>query len=52
VANIEPNSSQDVSNMAGATVLILAGLITLVWIGFIGRLIVHLLPVAMSCSAN
>jgi hypothetical protein len=52
VANIEPNSSQDVSNLAGIIVLILAGLITLVWIGFIGQLIVHVLPVAASCSAN
>ena len=29
MADIEPNSSQDMSNLAGAIVLILAGLITL-----------------------
>jgi hypothetical protein len=47
VANIEPNSSQDVSDLAGAIVLILAGLITIAWTGLIGRLIVHVLPVAV-----
>jgi hypothetical protein len=34
MVNLEPNSSQDASNLAGAIVLILSGLITLAWIGF------------------
>jgi len=52
VADIEPNSSQDMSNLAGAIVLILAGLITLAWIGFIGRMIVYVLRVRAGCSAS
>jgi hypothetical protein len=39
-------------NLAGAIVLILSGLITLAWIGFIGAMIVHVLQVAVSCSAS
>jgi len=52
MVNLEPNSSQDASNLAGAIVLILSGLITLAWIGFIGAMIVHVLQVAVSCSAS
>jgi hypothetical protein len=53
VANFEPKLSQDVSNRVSAIIFILAGLITLTWISFIGRMILlYVIPVPLTCPIN
>jgi hypothetical protein len=61
MTHIEPDSPQDVPDVCGALILVLAGLITVAYWGFVGMMIVHFLrvPVIMhllriseSCFSN